>query len=198
MKTLALINLKGGTGKTVSAANMAHILATIHRKRVLLVDADKQGNASRYFSLYGEQDGTAALLAHPLAEIEQTIYPTQYKSLDVITSNMDLYGTHYPKYPGCRLDDPAVGADPHGHHQHHNRGCQKALPEAAAEHRGHAGGYAPDVVRVLRSLSDHGLARDVVHHCRRRRGRLLRGVCGHVRVRQVTASVRAACAAKMK
>ena len=92
MKTLALINLKGGTGKTVSAANMAHVLATVHRKRVLLVDADKQGNASRYFHLYGEQDGTAALLLGPeTADIATTIYPTQYKGLNVITSNMDLY-----------------------------------------------------------------------------------------------------------
>ena len=55
MKTLAFINLKGGVGKTVSAANVAHILATVHHKKVLLVDADKQGNASRYFGLYGNQ-----------------------------------------------------------------------------------------------------------------------------------------------
>ena len=38
MRTLAFINLKGGTGKTVSAANVAHILAAVHRKKVLLVD----------------------------------------------------------------------------------------------------------------------------------------------------------------
>ena len=96
MRTVAFINLKGGTGKTVSAANMAHILATVHRKNVLLVDADKQGNASRYFSLYGEQDGTAALLLGPgpgAPDIAAAIYPTQYKGLDVITSNMDLYTT---------------------------------------------------------------------------------------------------------
>ena len=100
MKTLALINLKGGTGKTVSAANMAHILATVHHKHVLLVDADKQGNASRYFSLYGEQDGTAKLLLlEPKAiEIVKVIYPTQYKGLDVITSNMDLYTTDRELY----------------------------------------------------------------------------------------------------
>ncbi len=58
---MAFINLKGGTGKTVSAANVAHILATVHRKKVLLVDGDKQGNASRYFRLYGEQNGTAEM-----------------------------------------------------------------------------------------------------------------------------------------
>lgn len=60
MKTLSFINLKGGVGKTISAANVAHILATVHGKRVLLVDGDKQGNTSQYFRLYGEQDGIYA------------------------------------------------------------------------------------------------------------------------------------------
>ncbi len=91
MRTIAFINLKGGTGKTVSAANAAHILAAVHHKHVLLVDADKQGNASRYFKLYGEQDGTAALLGPEVADIAAAIYPTEYKGLDIITSNMDLY-----------------------------------------------------------------------------------------------------------
>ncbi len=98
MKTLAFINLKGGTGKTVSAANAAHILAVIYHKRVLLVDADKQGNASRYFRLYGEQDGTAALLGPDKADIAAAIYPTQYKGLDIITSNMDLYNADRDMY----------------------------------------------------------------------------------------------------
>lgn len=98
MRTLAFINLKGGTGKTVSAANMAHILATVHHKKVLLVDADKQGNASRYFRLYGEQDGTAALLGEDAPEIAAVIYPTQYKGLDIITSNMELYETDRKLY----------------------------------------------------------------------------------------------------
>lgn len=91
MRTAAFINLKGGVGKTVSAANVAHILAAVHRKRVLLVDGDKQGNASRYFRLYGEQDGTAALLLNPERDTEDVVYSTEYKGLDVITSNMDLY-----------------------------------------------------------------------------------------------------------
>ncbi len=71
MRTLAFVNLKGGTGKTVSAANVAHILAAVHHKHVLLVDADKQGNASRYFHLYGEQDGTAELLMDDAPEPEK-------------------------------------------------------------------------------------------------------------------------------
>lgn len=99
MTTLAFINLKGGTGKTVSAANMAHILAAIHHKHVLLVDGDKQGNASRYFRLYGEQDGTAALLlGAKAAGIAEVTYPTEYKGLDIITSNMELYTTDRELY----------------------------------------------------------------------------------------------------
>jgi len=98
MRTIAFINLKGGTGKTVSAANSAHILAVVHHKRVLLVDADKQGNASRYFRLYGEQGGTAALLRPDAADISAAIYPTQYKDLDIITSNMNLYSTDRELY----------------------------------------------------------------------------------------------------
>lgn len=99
MRTVAFINLKGGTGKTVSAANFAHILAAVHKRKVLLVDADKQGNASRYFGVYGEQDGTASLLLGPAAgDTEAYIYPTQYKGLDIITSNMDLYSTDRELY----------------------------------------------------------------------------------------------------
>ncbi|MCD2191730.1 ParA family protein [Actinomycetospora soli] len=44
---LALVNLKGGTGKTTSAAFLAHALHERGR-RVLLVDADPQGSALRW------------------------------------------------------------------------------------------------------------------------------------------------------
>ena len=102
--TVAFINLKGGTGKTVSAANVAHILAALHRKKVLLVDGDKQGNASRYFRRYGEQDGTAELLmlGPELMNIAAAIYQTEYKGLDIITSNMELYKTDRMLYDSER------------------------------------------------------------------------------------------------
>ena len=43
MKTISIINLKGGVAKTTSSVNMAHILNAVHKKKVLLVDNDKQG-----------------------------------------------------------------------------------------------------------------------------------------------------------
>lgn len=48
MKTIAIMNVKGGVGKTMTACNMAHILASDYNQRVLLVDADPSGNASAF------------------------------------------------------------------------------------------------------------------------------------------------------
>ena len=107
MKTLAIVNLKGGVGKTVSAANMAHILAVYHHKKVLLVDGDKQGSASRYFGMYGEQAGTEALLMQ-LRDAAEVIYPTQYKGLDIITSNLELYKADRMMYDSEADEDMAM------------------------------------------------------------------------------------------
>ena len=91
MKTISVINLKGGVAKTISAANIAHIMATMHGKRVLLVDNDKQGNISKMFGLHSYNSRTVAeLLTDREAEIHDIIKPTQYKSLDVIPANMTL------------------------------------------------------------------------------------------------------------
>lgn len=44
MKTIAVMNQKGGTGKTISAINLAGELVR-RGKKVLIVDMDTQGNA---------------------------------------------------------------------------------------------------------------------------------------------------------
>lgn len=51
MKTIAILNLKGGTAKTVTAATMARCLSAEHDKQVVLIDADQQGNLSQYFGV---------------------------------------------------------------------------------------------------------------------------------------------------
>lgn len=48
IKTISIINMKGGVGKTTLAVNLAYALAMIHYKKVLLVDIDPQFNATQY------------------------------------------------------------------------------------------------------------------------------------------------------
>ncbi len=87
---LAIANQKGGVGKTTTAINLGAGLGALER-RVLLVDCDPQGNATRglgavaspphlYQALVGEV---------PLAE---TILPSGFPNLDLIPSNRDLVG----------------------------------------------------------------------------------------------------------
>lgn len=49
MKTIAVMNNKGGVGKTVTAINLADILVRDYHKRVVLADCDGQVNLTRFF-----------------------------------------------------------------------------------------------------------------------------------------------------
>lgn len=62
MRTIAICNLKGGVAKTTTTVNLAAILARDHRKRVLVIDADSQGNATSFLGGDRELAGMAELL----------------------------------------------------------------------------------------------------------------------------------------
>lgn len=91
MKIISIISLKGGVAKTISSANIAHILSTVHNKRVLIVDNDKQGNTTKMFGAHSYEDKSVSeLLTVRGIDLHEIIKHTKYKNLDIIQANMTL------------------------------------------------------------------------------------------------------------
>lgn len=91
MKTISIINLKGGVAKTISSVNIGHILAAVHGFKVLLIDNDKQGNASKILNRHDyRHKGTADIMTERKADLKEIILPTDYEGLDIVTANMNL------------------------------------------------------------------------------------------------------------
>lgn len=91
MKTISIINLKGGVAKTLTADSMAHVLATFHNKRVLLVDNDKQGNTSKAFGVHSYDDKSISdVLTARRLDPREVIKKTRFENIDVMPANMTL------------------------------------------------------------------------------------------------------------
>ena len=87
---IAVTNFKGGVGKTVTAVNVAAILATEYGQRVLLIDADPQANATQSLLPPGEYDTLARLLAMPDAYYGALLYHSSIRGLDVLPADDEL------------------------------------------------------------------------------------------------------------
>lgn len=91
MRIASIINLKGGVGKSISAINIAHMLAALHGYRVLLIDNDKQGNTSKFFGVHDyNMPSIAHVLTDKVRDITNAIRKTDFDGLHVLPSNMNL------------------------------------------------------------------------------------------------------------
>jgi len=91
-KIIALANQKGGVGKTTTSMNLAASLAT-HEKRVLLIDADSQANASSGLGVdLSKVDCSIYECLINGTDIREAIYTTDIDRLDIIPSNINLVG----------------------------------------------------------------------------------------------------------
>jgi len=91
-RILAIVNQKGGVGKTTTAVNLATAMAAVG-KRVLIVDADPQGNASTGLGISRSERGTGCYeLMFDGLSVNDVAQATIIPNLSIVTSSADLAG----------------------------------------------------------------------------------------------------------
>ena len=92
-KIISVINQKGGVGKTTTVINLAAGLS-IKGKKILVIDLDPQGNATTGLGLSNTESSEKTIYSvlNGNKKIMEVIQNTNFKNLNLITSNVDLSG----------------------------------------------------------------------------------------------------------
>lgn len=91
-KIISIVNQKGGVGKTTTAVNLVAAMGD-KRKKILLIDADPQGNST---SGYGINKRDLSVSSYDLlignTTADKAIVKTEFKNVDIIPCNIQLAG----------------------------------------------------------------------------------------------------------
>ncbi len=92
-KVIAIVNQKGGVGKTTTTANLGAYLAYL-KKKVLLIDLDLQSNLSLHYGVDFQKLGKSCyeLILDEDTEFKDTVIKTEIDNLELIPASIKLAG----------------------------------------------------------------------------------------------------------
>ncbi|HHT19760.1 MAG: ParA family protein [Euryarchaeota archaeon] len=90
-EVIAILNQKGGCGKTTTAVNLSTSLA-LYGKNILVIDMDPQANATTAFGLEKNEDNSIYRVLTGQQTLDEAIVATKISGLDLLPSHISLSG----------------------------------------------------------------------------------------------------------
>lgn len=113
LHVISVVNFKGGSGKTTTAAHLAQHLA-LKGHRVLAIDLDPQASLTALHGIQPELDEVASLYEtlrydDSRSSITKVIRSTNFPNLDIVPASLDLQEYEYDTPVALTSSDPSEG-----------------------------------------------------------------------------------------